>query len=59
MEWKPIETAPEFRDILVYDQDSKRVISAWHIENKWRTGDNLSHIEINPTHWMPPPEPPE
>lgn len=56
MEWQPIETAP--RDgtwILVYVNGT--VTNAFFYLGHWDDGDYFSRME--PTHWMPLPEPPD
>ena len=59
-DWYPIETAPkrdEGRDILVWDGFVCDVVNVgwWEgDEPVWFNGD----VRVNPTHWMPLPEPP-
>jgi hypothetical protein len=65
--WQPIETAP--RDevkFLAYDKrdGTMAVCFYWHIvDNKYLSVDGVSGYEwesnIEPTHWMPLPKPPE
>ena len=68
--WQPIETAPEETTILVYgiwegelngcDHDPA-VWKAHFIYDKWwvEGGEYYAQCVINPTHWMPLPEPPK
>ena len=67
MEWQPIETAPEIHDMLV--TDGKIVCQGGWVspedqgaepEEYFRCPGYRWNIEcINPTHWMPLPEPPK
>jgi hypothetical protein len=65
--WQPIETAPkEFGpDILVWDGQFV-TLAWWHgdedeEEQYWRDSTAPDHSDgrLNPTHWMPLPEPPK
>lgn len=59
-EWQPIETAPkDGTDILVYEKykDSEYIVVASNHGFYWAFDDR--DTEINPTHWMPLPEPPK
>lgn len=57
MEWLPIETAPKDCDFLAYEDGFFYVGSMGWEENGvpvWWNGDH----RIEPTHWMPLPNPP-
>ena len=58
--WQPIETAPEGKDILVYQPDSGEqfvaYFSLWN--NKWMFAFNNA-LKDEPSHWMPLPEIPK
>lgn len=65
--WRPIETAPEGKDILVYCRETGEcfvVFWALQMETKqgdWviaRANDGTCFICKNPTHWQPLPAPP-
>jgi hypothetical protein len=66
-DWKPIETAPKDREIMIV-RNGKIRIGKWDDDryNKkprpyWRDhqGRNISTMRyLPPTHWMPLPEPP-
>ena len=65
-EWKPIETAPRDRQILIFT--GMAIYSACWVKNMFNYdeawlvaaygGDGDQLIVKNPTHWMPLPEPP-
>ena len=56
--WMPIdENTPKSKEILVYD-NTFGSIRAMFIYGGWRTG-NVNLRNIDPTHWMPLPEPPK
>lgn len=70
--WKPIETAPKDRWVMLYSQNDGVHIGHWDPNFDWwnretaRPGwtdgsrnvcDELEELE-NVTHWMPLPEPP-
>ena len=68
--WMPIETAPEETAILVYGiwegelngcNDEPAVWKARFAYEKWwvEGGEYYAQNVINPTHWMPLPEPPK
>jgi hypothetical protein len=62
--WQPIETAPKTqarnRAVLVYvpgcEEDDERVMVA-RFWGRWSTVEDGADIE--PTHWMPLPDPPD
>lgn len=62
--WLPIESAPkDGTEILVYCPNQKRM---QHVAHWWRSADGLSGRwensqcgQCKPTHWMPPPAPPQ
>ena len=57
-EWKPIETAPKYEDVLVYEADIETVSIA-HFNGKFWIGDDNMKLEASAfTHWMPLPAPP-
>jgi hypothetical protein len=60
--WKPIETAPKMRKILVYTGNG--IIESWLEGEYWHQDIveddflNLPELLVEPTHWMELPEPP-
>jgi hypothetical protein len=70
MKWQPIETAPKDEtSVLLYGfwegelnarDDQPEVWKAHFAYDKWwvEGGEYYSQCVINPTHWMPLPEPP-
>jgi hypothetical protein len=66
MEWQPIETAPEERDVLIsgWNDDTPNsgrwvALSIFDLINmKWMNPEKTSTF-YPPTHWMPLPEPPK
>lgn len=66
MKWQPIETAPkDGTAILIWQPDKKKGLS--QDDNRyaigyWRVAEggwgNRNSAEVNPSHWMPLPEPP-
>lgn len=64
--WLPIETAPKDGTvILVYCGDyqvpfmeNMTHVARWKDE-KWRLYWIFSHVSLEPTHWMPLPDPPK
>ena len=61
-EWKPIETAPEDSEILLWDGKGIYIGECWP---DCRGDDSQPYFivleigQIFPTHWMPLPEPPK
>jgi hypothetical protein len=57
-EWQPIETAPKTGEkFIAYDPDEcSNMQVCWWLDSEW--GDDW-YNEIEPTHWMPFPKPPE
>jgi hypothetical protein len=71
MEWKPIESAPKDRRILVFERGGGIWIAAWgnyyspfyrgEVQGWWTSSDpERSHVvrKDDATHWMPLPSPP-
>jgi hypothetical protein len=64
-EWQPIETAPKDGQPILVWRDSGVHIMRWRIRrddgngfwDEWHVG--VRHLKIQPTHWMPLPEPPK
>ena len=53
-EWKPIKTAPDNTQMLIFDDNGFMWIA--HIYN----GELISYTEVEgATYWMPLPDPPE
>lgn len=70
MDWQPIETAPKDQSILVYgvwqselggSTDEPCIWMAWFSYDMWHVEgtDYYACYVINPTHWMPLPQPPK
>jgi len=69
-EWQPIETAPKMKVLLLWaatDIAYNGVILNWKMATgSWSSGHEawiwdgrlLASYEVQPTHWMPLPEPP-
>ena len=56
-EWQPIETAPrDGKIILIYGEDFG-VTEGRCDQGYWLVF--WYHTDVNPTHWMPLPEPPK
>jgi hypothetical protein len=69
--WQPIETAPLNESVLVYIPNTEhygdgiwraihvdmRAVKRWQTTG-WACGRDLPS-DVQPTHWMPLPEPPE
>jgi hypothetical protein len=59
-DWQPIETAPEGGYlVLVYPNYHGAVTCAHRDDNGIWRDDLEGNFEIQPTHWMPLPEPPK
>lgn len=70
-EWQTIDTAPkDGRQILLYGQwygeinkldENMSIYLAEYIYDEWSVvgGDYYASNVVNPTHWMPSPEPPK
>jgi len=58
--WQPIETAPKDDEIFVWAV-CKTSGTGWLTRARWHRDHWCSEDDglIAPTHWMPPPEPPE
>lgn len=56
-EWQPIESAEPATPVLTWGPDGMKV--GFYYDGSWleKGGDDLWMIE--PTHWMPLPEPPK
>jgi len=57
MEWQPIETAPRDGTIILLSTPKGRVADGmWHKRyGVWA----WTYVMVEPTHWMPLPEPPK
>jgi Protein of unknown function (DUF551) len=69
--WQLIDTVPEMVDVLIYiDEETQKVghcamddldgfydepVRLWNVDGGWEIHDG----GINPTHWMPLPDPPK
>lgn len=73
-EWRPIETAPrDGTHILMYSADAmlpRMFLAFWSlypseymqangIDGEWSYTWEAQEVEVEPTHWMPLPEPPK
>lgn len=71
MEWQPIETAPEWQRVLVWQREEPKTKSCktgvftatlvngeWTLTDKGKRGYGTPCLAPPPTHWMPLPEPP-
>jgi hypothetical protein len=60
MQWKPIETAPKDGScVLAWFDDAEHHFLLYWLNDAWRfKGTHINPI-IEPTHWMPLPEPPK
>lgn len=64
MEWQPIETAPkqDGKHVLLFgdgDDFEECVIVGWWDVDRDRWMPFHGYAQVNPTHWMPLPEPPK
>lgn len=58
-EWQPIETAPrDGSEMLLYYYKSLRVGFYSNYVKFWKSAESNAIYRIQPTHWMPFPEPP-
>lgn len=68
MEWKPIESAPKDGSKFLFIEEKGR-IQVGRMDSEWGGGKSLFvcltgtgadwYPSVNPTHWMPLPEPPK
>lgn len=63
MEWQPIETAPDYVTVLVFDPRQKFEDAICTARTYGRDKDKhwarkFGKAKMNPTHWMPLPDPP-
>jgi len=58
--WQPIETAPKDEDVLLYQRGEGVRAGYWDDEHGWLAVETqgLTGGKIQPTHWMPLPDPP-
>jgi len=63
-EWQPIETAPIWAEVIIYDptafktRSSHKVRTAVQVSlGKWALGSTIG-AKVNPTLWQPLPSPP-
>lgn len=61
MEWKPIETAPNYVSILVHSDDGEiELVEDDDNDYTWVPYNGVrERCCSKPTHWMPLPEPPQ
>ena len=53
MEWQPIETAPEGKNVLVYGSDCGFCFAYWSgVRKGWTRYETRQLIKHPPTHWM-------
>lgn len=61
-DWRPIETAPLIQDLLVYgishNNISRQYIAYQLHDGTWHREHYGGRVPVNPTHWMPLPDPP-
>ena len=70
-EWQPIETAPTYKEVLVWPYPTEFCMTATHGKipllrdrfgwyySEYERGFGVIYTECCPTHWMPLPEPPK
>lgn len=63
LEWRPIETAPNYEEVLVWLPVFGAAAGTlgrygWMIGKRSIIGRGTAALGIEPTHWMPLPEPP-
>ena len=56
-EWRPIETAPVGKSILIYGSGGV-LFGYLDLQGNWRARHH-GPIKSEPSHWMPLPEPPK
>lgn len=56
--WQPIETAPKATSVWLFDPEVGQH-SGFFYDGMWVTVVDEDLWTVNPTHWMPLPEPPE
>ena len=60
-EWRPIATAPKGEMFIYYwPRDGKRCIGLAYFakDGSWRDSEGNWKTRLEPTHWMPLPDPP-
>lgn len=57
MEWQPINNAPDDEWVLVWCRNDDSCMIAMYTEGLWF--DENGYTDLNPSHWMPLPEPPK
>lgn len=59
-EWQPMESAPKDGSDILVCSDDKAIVCAWWSDDfgEWRTYGVGGNQWIEPTHWMPLPDPP-
>lgn len=71
MEWQPIDTAPMFDPVLVWDyhgmvtahqNPSPAIVPSmppgWWLDLPYGFEEGVKPLQLHPTHWMPLPVPP-
>lgn len=59
-QWQPIETAPRnATEILIFTQWEEVAVARYHSNTGSFVTDYEQDSDLNPTHWMPLPAPPE
>ena len=59
MEWQPIETAPDNELMLVWQEMTGICLREKRDDDFWCENNFLDDSELEVTHWMPLPDPPE
>lgn len=65
MKWQPIETAPTNTSVLIltkngiFEAHATEYSGLWWFAKDPRDGGVLSLEDVDPTHWMPLPNPPK
>jgi hypothetical protein len=60
--WQPIETAPVAEMFIYYQpREGRRCIGLAYrtADGEWRDSEGNWSVRLEPTHWMPLPEPPK